>query len=328
MPVSRYGQCTSLSFSPRPSPEPFAPNVSRLPARVAFFGMGIFCREPMAAMSNQEHFSLKQRFGPGGKPVGRSALWFIFRGDRLLIETGQQTAIITLPPGPLGLRPLFTRFFGSYAGSDCFVAEIEAKEELAAGMVSINLRKLFGLVDDDLFTLAGRALQILHWHHEHRFCGRCGTATTGHETELAKSCPACHQVYYPRLSPAVIMSVIDNRRILLARSPRYPQGMYSTLAGFVEPGETLEEAVRREVREETNILVGNVEYVASQPWPFPHSLMIGFTAVYAGGELLVDGEEIEEAAWFSADALPLLPSKISISRLLIDRFIAGQSSTG
>ena len=117
------------------------------------------------------------------------------------------------------------------------------------------------------------------------------------------------------------MSVVREDKILLARSPRFPEGMYSTLAGFVEPGEILEEAVRREVREETGIEVDNIRYVASQPWPFPHSLMIGFSAIYAGGEIRIDDKEIEAAGWFARAELPLLPSKISIARLLIDNFV-------
>ncbi len=143
------------------------------------------------------------------------------------------------------------------------------------------------------------------------------------KTELARICPACGFISFPRLSPAVIMSIIKEDHILLARSPRFPSGMYSTLAGFVEPGETLEEAVKREVREEVNIRIGNISYVASQPWPFPHSIMIGFSADYAGGEIEIDGDEIEDAGWFSVEDLPILPSKITIARLLIDRFVGG-----
>jgi NAD+ diphosphatase len=142
--------------------------------------------------------------------------------------------------------------------------------------------------------------------------------------ELARECPNCDLVSHPRLSPAVIMAVTRHDKILLARSPRFPEGMYSTLAGFVEPGETLEEAVSREVLEETGIEVADIRYVSSQPWPFPHSLMIGFTAIYAGGEIHIDGKEIEAAGWFTVNDLPSLPSKISIARLLIDNFIDSQ----
>jgi NAD+ diphosphatase len=141
------------------------------------------------------------------------------------------------------------------------------------------------------------------------------------KTELAKICPACGFVSFPRLSPAVIMSIIKNDHILLARSPRFPPGMFSTLAGFVEPGETLEEAVKREVREEVNIRISNISYVASQPWPFPHSIMIGFSATYLDGEIEVDNDELEDARWFSVRDLPVLPSRITIARLLIDNFI-------
>lgn len=164
-------------------------------------------------------------------------------------------------------------------------------------------------------------MQILHWHKEHCFCGKCGTAMKNRKTELAKICPACEFVSFPRLSPAVIMSVTRGNQILLGRAPRFPPGMYSTLAGFVEPGETLEEAVKREVREEVNIRINNIQYVASQPWPFPHSIMIGFSASYVDGEIEIDNHELEDAKWFSVRNLPALPSKITIARLLIDNFI-------
>jgi NAD+ diphosphatase len=139
--------------------------------------------------------------------------------------------------------------------------------------------------------------------------------------ELSKICPACKFISFPRLSPAVIMSVVRGKEILLARSPRFPAGMYSTLAGFVEPGETLEETVAREVQEEVNVEVCNIRYIDSQPWPFPHSLMIGFSAQYAGGDIRVDNNEIEDAQWFSRDNLPLLPTRMSIARHLIELFI-------
>jgi NAD+ diphosphatase len=139
--------------------------------------------------------------------------------------------------------------------------------------------------------------------------------------ERAKVCTACGWVVFPRMSPAVIVAVTRGERILLARSPRFPEKFYSVLAGFVEPGESLEECVQREVKEEVGLELKHIRYVGSQPWPFPNSLMIGFTADYAGGEMTIDGLEIVEADWFRADDLPRIPPRPTIARQLIDGFV-------
>ncbi len=277
-------------------------------------------------MDDNYYFSLKARFTPGirsNESASFPAFWFIFQNEKLLVDiTGNDLNFIcTSSPEQLGLVPIFSRFLGQYGTTNCFVAEVQDTTHLPPSTEFKGLRALFGIVDDDLFILAGRAVQILHWHKEHQFCGKCGTAMKNREAELARICPACSFISFPRLSPAVIMSIIRDDRILLARSPRFSTGMYSTLAGFVEPGETLEEAVQREVREEVNIRISDISYVASQPWPFPHSIMIGFSAIYADGEIEIDNDEIEDAKWFSVHDLPSLPSKITIARLLIDNFI-------
>ena len=138
---------------------------------------------------------------------------------------------------------------------------------------------------------------------------------------MALRCPRCGMMHYPRVSPAVIVRVNRGEAVLLARSPGFPKGMRSVLAGFVEPGESIEETVRREVREEVGVEVRNLRYFGSQPWPFPNSLMIGMTADHAGGELAPQPGEIEDAAWYRADDLPGIPPKISIARRLIDDFV-------
>lgn len=280
-------------------------------------------------MNDKYSFALQTAFTPGINPketISRPAYWFIFKGEELLVQSaGDTLSICTRSPEQMGITPLFSQYLGRYGSTDCFVSELPEIEHLPASTQSKKLRSLFGKMDDDLFTLAGRAAQVIHYHREHQFCGKCGTEMENRDSELAKICPACSFISFPRLSPAVIMSVIRGGAILLARAPRFPAGVYSTLAGFVEPGETLEEAVSREIREEVDIRVKNIRYVASQPWPFPHSLMIGFTAEYESGEITVDGNEIEDAGWFSIDNLPQLPSKITIARLLIDNFIKGCS---
>jgi NAD+ diphosphatase len=153
-------------------------------------------------------------------------------------------------------------------------------------------------------------------HRTHQFCGRCGSQLHLKVDDLVKQCPQCDLLHYPRLAPAVIVLIRKGNEILLGRAPNWT--MFSNLAGFVEPGETLEEAVHREVLEEAGITVKNLRYFGSQPWPFPHSLMIAFTAEYAGGEIRVQESELAEVRWFPLDALPTVPAPLSIARTLID----------
>ncbi|SIS76634.1 NAD(+) diphosphatase [Neptunomonas antarctica] len=188
-----------------------------------------------------------------------------------------------------------------------------------------NLRNLLSVSQDEHeYVLLSRAAQLIVWHNEHRFCGRCGHEMTHHKVDLAKHCSHCDLVQYPRISPCIIVLVVDGDRCLLARSPRFPPGRFSTLAGFIEAGETAEAAVHREVREEVGIEIKNVRYIQSQSWPFPHALMLGFVADYAAGELLPDGVEIEEAHWYQRDAMPDLPPSFAISYTLIERFLKGE----
>ncbi|MFP8966282.1 NAD(+) diphosphatase [Pokkaliibacter sp. CJK22405] len=174
----------------------------------------------------------------------------------------------------------------------------------------------------DNFVVLARAAELNTWWRDHRFCGRCGHKTEPLQGEVAQVCPACHHRAYPRLSPCIIVLVRQGERALLAKAPHFPAGRYSTLAGFIEAGETAEQAVHREVFEETAIRVKNVRYVSSQSWPFPHSLMLGFEAEYESGDILCQPGEIEDARWWSADELPDMPPSVSIARELIDRWLA------
>jgi NAD+ diphosphatase len=190
------------------------------------------------------------------------------------------------------------------------------------GMTLLGLRQLYGTLDEDLFALSGRAIQIMEWDRTHQYCGYCATLTTQLPNERAKRCPNCRLVNYPRLSPAVIVLISRGEELLLARASRFPAGMYGLIAGFVEPGESLEETIVREVREEVGIEIEDIRYFGSQPWPFPNSLMIGFTATYASGNIAINPQELEDAAWFSKHHLPQLPPKLSIARKLLDWFIS------
>ena len=188
-----------------------------------------------------------------------------------------------------------------------------------------DLRLLWGSVDELTWTVAGRAVQLVEWSRTHRFCGRCGERTAPTETpgERAMGCPSCGLLAFPRLAPAVITLIErDDGRVLLARNKAFGAPMYSLLAGFVEPGETLEQAVARETLEEVGVRVDDITYWSSQPWPFPHSLMIGFLAHYTGGELTLQESEIADAGWFAPDELPMVPPRLSIAGRMIEDWVA------
>ncbi len=250
-------------------------------------------------------------------------LWFAFRGNEMLVQPNEARwqPPISEDIAELGLPVVRQQFLGFLDGQPCFSCDLANDCETPNGMAFHGLRKLFGKLSEAHFGLAGRALQIVSWERTHQFCGRCGEATETVVGERAKRCPGCGLTCYPRLSPAVIVLIERGDELLLARSNRLPEGMYSVLAGFVEPGETLEEAVHREVAEEAGISLKNVRYFGSQPWPFPNSLMIGFTAEYASGKLDIDYDELEDAGWYSPDTLPVIPGKMSIARRLIDHFL-------
>src|SRR5713101_1925787 len=256
---------------------------------------------------------------PPVEPPERS-LWFVFRDFELLVAAAP--AAVALPhcnhPKKLGMMLARTQYLGVLGGQHCFSAELAVDAVAPQGWVWQGLRALFGALDDAQFALAGRALQIVDWDRTHQYCGACGAATVARMSERSRECPGCGLVAYPRLAPAVMGLVRREREMLLARSPRFPEGMYSALAGFVEPGETLEQCLEREVYEEVGIKVRNVRYFASQPWPFPHSLMLAFFADYDSGDIRIDGAEIEDARWFDIEDLPRLPARISIARRLID----------
>jgi NAD+ diphosphatase len=256
----------------------------------------------------------------------KEALWFAFRGDELLVFEDDPIRVpLVRDPEDLGLHVSFRWEIGDLDEHPCWAAEASQDDGPPEGMVFRNLRSFFYGVDEEFFRMAGRAKQFVGWHATHRFCGRCGGKTEPASGELAKRCTRCGMMHYPRLSPAAIVLVRNGDRILLARSPGFSPGLYSVLAGFVEPGESIEEAVVREVREEAGIEVRNVRYFGSQSWPFPNSLMIGFTADYAGGELTPEPGEIEDAGWYGADELPEIPvrvpARVSIARAMIDDFV-------
>jgi NAD+ diphosphatase len=258
-------------------------------------------------------------------PCGEApnSLWFVFNQGKLLIKKTPSGCDIPVEGdfNSIVFAPEHKFYFGDLDGRPCYAAGLGHDRPLPDQVEWIELRSLFGSIREELLWVAGRANQLVDWDQSHRFCGRCGGPTEDKSDERAKWCRRCGLINYPRLSPAVIVAVLKGDQILLARNKRFKVPMFSVLAGFVEPGETLEACIHREIREEVAVTVKNIRYFGSQPWPFPNSLMIGFVAEYAGGEIVIDQHEIVEAGWFSRTNLPPVPASISIARRLIDWFV-------
>jgi NAD+ diphosphatase len=211
-------------------------------------------------------------------------------------------------------------FLGTLDGRWCFAIDVRDDPDVDLTLFR-DLRQLWGTLDEVTWTVAGRAAQLVDWDRTHRFCGQCAAATEPARGERARRCPRCDLVAFPRLAPAVITLIErDDGRILLARNPNFPVPFFSLLAGFVEPGETLEQAVERETFEEVGVTVGDITYWGSQPWPFPHSLMVGFRARYLEGEFVLQADEIAEAGWFGRDELPMVPPTMSIAGRMIQQW--------
>lgn len=214
---------------------------------------------------------------------------------------------------------------GEYDGASQRVLLIKAGQasKLTQGLERWGLRRLLAAAkNEEQYWLLSRAAQVATWHNNHRFCSRCATSLVKHDEDLALHCPSCGLTQYPRISPCIIVLVRRGDQCLLAHAAHFDGGRYSTLAGFIEAGETAEAAVAREVMEEVNISVKNIAYHCSQSWPFPHSLMLGYFADYEEGEIIPDGQEIIDAQWFDRDNLPSIPPPFTIARKLLDHFFA------
>jgi NAD+ diphosphatase len=277
---------------------------------------------------------LPQRFTPSWSPPPGShpgeSFWFLFHAGKLLVVDGSQ-GLAEIPKladgGALPLPAADTRCIGTMDGIPCWAAETSRPADtLPSGYGLSGLRDLFGRLPVEWLAVAGRGLQVIEFHRTHRFCGACASPTDLHDEGRARRCPACTLVAYPRIAPAMMALVkrdtAGRRELLLARGSRFPGAFYSALAGFVEPSESVEDCIHREIREEVGLRVRDVRYFASQSWPFPHSLMLAFLADYDGGEIVCQPGEIVDAQWFPLDRLPALPGSISVARRLINHAIA------
>jgi NAD+ diphosphatase len=243
------------------------------------------------------------------------ALHFIWQANRLLFAS--QASSLPLDHIPEGLTIIRSSIVGEFDGRLCHTHDVNPDNPAPQGYEWSGLRALFPILEAGMINLAGRSYQIIEWERTHQFCGRCGTPTQLRNSERARECPKCSLVSYPRISPVVMGLVVRNQELLLARSPHFAPGLYSAVAGFIEIGESCEQALRREILEETGIHADTFRYFDSQSWPFPHSLMVAFTAEYVSGSPIPQPEEIEDVRWFSVEDLPAIPPAISIAGRLI-----------
>lgn len=251
---------------------------------------------------------------------GVPGCWVLLRESELIIDTTGVTPVLpatVTPPVPIVGEPVY---LGLWRSLPCRLGVVDQGTELGAGLEASDLFAGNPDLPIDLLSLGGLSRQVLHWEGNSRFCSKCGTGMTRLAGEWGKQCPDCGAHHFPHIHPCVIVVVRRPGEVLLARKPEWPTGRYSLVAGFLDFAECLEEAVEREVMEETGIKIDNIRYIGSQGWPFPSQLMAGFVADYVSGEVKVEEKELEDAGWYSVDDLPLLPPKRSIARYLIDTY--------
>ena len=245
---------------------------------------------------------------PAAAPTATAWTFAFVEGQLLLPEHGDGLA-----PGP-AIDAEIRHYLGRLGGLDAWAVRLQA---IPIGWRRVPLRAAMMAMPGPQMALAGRASQVLEWDRAHRFCGVCGTPTERVPGERARRCPGCGHVAYPRVTPAMMVLVWRPGELLLARAPHFAPGVYSALAGFVEAGESLEQCIERETAEEVGVRITGLRYYGSQSWPFPHSLMVAFTARWAGGEIVPQPGEIEDARWYPLDALPAIPARFSVSGHLI-----------
>lgn len=253
------------------------------------------------------------------------AFWFIFHGENILLQNHTIPHLFDINALDLSIERQI--YLGTYGKTPCFAVQIgQQPPALPEYMAFQHIRQAHELIsDEDLFLLVSKAKQLLHWDSSTQYCGYCGHKTKYSDKERAKVCSNCNSLIFPQIAPVMLALIWRDDEILLARSPHFMPGIYSILAGFVEPGEMLEHTVVREVQEEVGLTIKNLHYFSSQPWPFQSNLMLGFVAEYESGEIQIDTTEIEDAQWFSIKKLPQLPKPISLSRQMIDKYLAMRS---
>lgn len=265
-------------------------------------------------------FSTPKSFLGGLQPLDEKEIyWFIFAGDQLLVSSDTKEL-----PFHHQFSLLRSLYIGTLEDRNLFACDVIEGSLAPEGWIWVRLRDLHSILNADHYSIAGRAMQLIEWDRTHTYCGCCGSLTFVREKERCRECSSCGHLAYPKIAPVIMVLVTKGKEILLARSPHFPEKMYSVLAGFVDPGETLEQCVEREVFEEVGVKVKNIRYFDSQSWPFSRSLMIGYICDWEEGEICIDPLEIESAAWFDQDHLPDIPTSLSLARSLIDHYLLKQ----
>lgn len=247
--------------------------------------------------------------------------WVLLQGGSVLMRETNDTLQLpesTFPDWLEFKQPPLT--FASWHGRPVRVASVPSAQQIPPELLSEPFNAFRERLTPDIMTIAGIGKQLLHWQKMSRFCSHCGVSLEQLPESWGKKCTSCENEHYPHIHPCAIVLIRRHDQLLLIRKPEWPQGRYSLVAGFLDLGESLEECAIREAMEETGVTIKNVRYVASQSWPFPSQLMVGFVADYASGDIKVDGKEIDDARWFTAGSLPSLPAGRSIARYLIDTY--------
>lgn len=273
----------------------------------------------------QKHPEILQHFFPANRPVKNSDGLFVIPVVGRNILTVKDSDALMVDHHRADVLEVYCQnrlVLGQWQGVNCEVWDLSDESLAIPDFGLVDLRSLLRNLSDEAFSLASRAVQVLEWHNSHRYCGACGQPTTVAEADHALQCKSCNISLYPRISPCIIVVVMDGERCLLGRQASWAEGRYSALAGFLEAGESAEQALHREVFEETGVHIENIRYLGSQPWPFPGQLMLGFLADAKTTEITIDGEELSDARWFHFTELPdVLPSSASMSGRLIEEFV-------
>lgn len=284
---------------------------------------------PLYLPFNAEALAGRLQPQPADADPGGEGFWLLLRGNELALVDGAEG--LQLPEGPLPADfagdAVNTLYLGLWDGRPCRALSLAREREFPPSLPLENLMASEPRIDIDLLSLAGRAGQMLHWEQNSRICSRCGGSTERLPGEAGKKCQSCGYAHFPHIHPCVIVLIHRPGELLLARKAEWPAGRYGLVAGFLDCGECFEEAVTREIAEETGLRVRDIRYLGSQCWPFPSQVMAGFVAAWEGGELQVDHKELEDARWFPLNALPQLPPRRSIARYLIDHWLAQQAGT-
>ena len=257
-----------------------------------------------------------------------SYCFLFYKGEIILKEHEDYLKFLSISEAlKLGINNSEMIYIGAEDGNDYYAANVSNKDKVQ-GYFLKDIGEIYGEVTENIFLLALRGLHLINWIDENKYCSYCGKEVQIDPKKTYMECLNCGHIIYPRITPAIIVAVLKDDKILLARSPHFPPNLYSLISGHVDPGEFIETTVKREVKEEVGIDIKNIKYFGSHPWPFPNKLMLAFIAEYSSGEIQIDNNEIEAAGWFSLDNLPYIPDyKLSFARMIIDYLLESRKKS-